>query len=159
MLTHNFVTQLTTLLKARRLKIGLTQEELAKEVGIRRATVVDIENGRNVTLNNIALIADFLEIQLLNPEKMNELSKIAPPAHREPKINARLYPQLLSLLWDRKHDFDINARKPVMITHKEAYALYEKQFRFIDVHAMKPKELNLFQRLKNTVGKGVYLAA
>ncbi|MFL9610989.1 helix-turn-helix transcriptional regulator [Methylobacillus sp. Pita2] len=157
MLTHDFITQLTTILKARRLKAGLTQEDLAREVGVRRATVVDIENGKNVTLHNIALIADFLEIQLLNTEKMNELLTVAPPDPQGPKINARLYPQLLSLLWDRKHE--VNAKKPVMITAQEAYALYEKQFRFIDIDAMVPKELNLFQRLKKTVGNGVYLAA
>lgn len=159
MLKHDFVTQLTTLLKARRLKIGLTQDELAKEVGIRRATVVGIENGKNATLHNIALIANFLDIQLLNNEKMLDLTKVLPADNRGRKINARLYPQLLQLLWDRKHDFDINAKKPVMITPHEAYNLYEKLGRFVEISNMGEKEQRLFEKLKATEGNGVYLAA
>lgn len=157
MATPNFITQLATLLKDRRVKAGITQEELAKEVGMRRATVVDIENGKNVTLNNIALVADFLEIQLAPPAKVNTIMNTQPPRAPGRRINARLYPQLLNLLWDRKHDFDAHAKAPVMITEEEAYGLYEKQNRFIDITTMTPKEKTLFQKLKNTIGKGVYL--
>lgn len=156
----DFITQLTTLLKARRLKIGMTQEQLAQELGMRRATVVAIENGKNATLHNIARIADYLDVQILSADKLAVLRTTLPEKDkRTRKINARQYPQLLQLLWDRQHDFDINASRPLMITLEEAYALYEKHARFVEVSQMAAKEQRLFTQLKNTLGNGVYLAA
>lgn len=156
----DFITQLTTLLKSRRLKTGMTQEQLAAELGMRRATVVDVENGKNATLHNIARIADFLDIQILSVDKLAELRKTLPEKDKRPrKINARQYPQLLQLLWDRQHDFDINATQPLMITLEEAYGLYEKHARYVEVSQMTAKEQRFFTQLKNTLGNGVYLAA
>jgi transcriptional regulator with XRE-family HTH domain len=51
--------------RARREELGLTQEELAAEVGIHRTYLSDVERGsRNLCLINIERLADALDLSL-----------------------------------------------------------------------------------------------
>lgn len=51
--------------RERRLKLGLTQQELADRAGLHRSYLGDIELGRrNVTIESIAKIARALEVDI-----------------------------------------------------------------------------------------------
>ncbi len=57
-------------IKARRLTLGLTQEELAREVGIGRSMVAQIERGSKIP--NIILGRDIAEVLGCSVEKLLE---------------------------------------------------------------------------------------
>jgi transcriptional regulator with XRE-family HTH domain len=58
-------------LRRRRLRAGLTQEELAERAGIHRTYLSDVERGsRNLSLINIERLAESLEM------KMSDLFKL-----------------------------------------------------------------------------------
>ena len=62
-------------------------------------------------------------------------------------INIADYPQLRNILWNRPGATTIDAR--------EAFALYEANWRFVDRSAITPREHLLIEQLKQEVGKGV----
>ena len=57
------------------------------------------------------------------------------------------YPQLRNIIWNRPGATTIDAR--------EAFALYEANWRFVDHNAMPLHERLLIEQLKQEVGKGV----
>jgi hypothetical protein len=57
------------------------------------------------------------------------------------------YPQLSKITWNRTDATTIDER--------EAFALYEANWRFVDVDAMPAHEKLLIEHLKQEVGKGV----
>ncbi|HEX5789482.1 MAG TPA: hypothetical protein VFY03_14955 [Woeseiaceae bacterium] len=56
------------------------------------------------------------------------------------------YPQLRDLAWNRNDEY---------ILSREAFQLYERNWRFIDPDRLVPKERALIDRLKATYGGGV----
>jgi len=65
-----------TVVKQRRQKLGLSQEELAAIAGLNRTYIGDIERGaRNVAIVNISRLASALEIKpsslLMSAEKLS----------------------------------------------------------------------------------------
>jgi ribosome-binding protein aMBF1 (putative translation factor) len=68
------VREIGSLLRKRRLELGLSQNQLAKKIGIRRENIRDVELGkRNFGVENLRKVLNALKI---NPkyllEKMNE---------------------------------------------------------------------------------------
>jgi len=61
------------------------------------------------------------------------------------------YPQLKLLAWNR------NPASPM--THTDAFALYEREWRHIDHEKLTDRELNLIKTLTKTCGKGHLLEA
>lgn len=61
-------------------------------------------------------------------------------------IRIRDYDQLCDLAWNRSDDF---------IPAKEAFQLYERNWRLIEPAALAPKERALIERLKDEFGSGV----
>ena len=60
------------------------------------------------------------------------------------------YPELDLILWDRAGRY---------VPEEVAFAAYEKRWKFVDQKAMTPKEHYLLQRLTETFGNGLFLAA
>ena len=56
------------------------------------------------------------------------------------------YPQLRFIAWNRPGD-DI-------LSDEDAFALYERNWRFVDQKALDDRELALIERLTNEVGHG-----
>jgi len=59
------------------------------------------------------------------------------------------YPQLRFIAWNRPGD--------QMIAEEEAFALYEHNWRFVDVQALNEDELTLIKKLNDVVGHGYFL--
>lgn len=59
------------------------------------------------------------------------------------------YPQLRMLAWSRPED--------ACVDDAEALALYESNWRLVDLEHMQPNELALLQNLTRTHGAGVLL--
>jgi hypothetical protein len=57
------------------------------------------------------------------------------------------YPQLRLIAWNRQPDS--------VVTEKEALALYEANWRWIDERTLTPEERKLIEQLVQEVGKGV----
>lgn len=52
-------------IKKARINLGYTQNEVAKETGIKQDTISKIENGvREPSLENIGILADFYEVSV-----------------------------------------------------------------------------------------------
>ncbi len=47
-------------IKTLRKASGLTQKELCEKTGVRQATIVDIEAGRNCTINTLIIVAEAI---------------------------------------------------------------------------------------------------
>lgn len=56
------------------------------------------------------------------------------------------YPQLKLIAWNRPTG---------EVSEQEAFAIYERQWRFIDVATLTDEELQLIERLKADYGHGV----
>ena len=155
MTINKFTHNLTSIIRERRIKAGMTQDQLAQALHLGRASIIAIETGKNVQLHTIAKVADYLGIRLADSHQ--QAQNHATPRKATRRINARHYPQLLSLLWDRKHHFDTDATEPVMIAPREAYRIYEAHERFIDREKMEPHEKRFLKRLINGYGGGIFL--
>tara|TARA_Y100001949_G_C15902778_1_gene293341 strand:- start:48 stop:257 length:210 start_codon:yes stop_codon:yes gene_type:complete len=66
------------------------------------------------------------------------------------KIDRTLYPELDLLLWDRAERY---------ITPKEAFATYEKRWRYLNSETITDREQALIAQLTNTIGHGHFLVA
>ena len=64
-----------------------------------------------------------------------------------PTIEIADYPQLRCITWDRPSE--------TFIDERNAFALYEANWRFVDLQSMLPHELALIERLKLEIGRGV----
>lgn len=60
------------------------------------------------------------------------------------------YPELALLVWNR------DPKRPMAA--RDAFALYERNWRFVDVERMTPEERRLLARLTAVYGNGVLLA-
>jgi hypothetical protein len=100
-------------------------------------------------------LANVVEVQLTVPAQV--AAKLA-AARRGPSFVAQLddaldrllvrladFPQLEDLAWNRTDEF---------ITAKEAFQLYERNWRFIDPSALDERERALIARLKADFGNG-----
>lgn len=61
-------------------------------------------------------------------------------------IRIQDYPQLADLAWNRRDEF---------VLAREAFQLYERNWRFVDANALVPEERRLIERLKAEFGAGV----
>ena len=100
--------------------------------------------------------AGIVHIQLAVPKPIAEKIVAARrSADFLPALNAALdrllvriadFPQLRDLAWNRSDE---------LIGAKEAFALYERNWRFIDAAQLDTKERDLLERLKLEFGNGV----
>jgi len=95
-------------------------------------------------------------VQMDLPEDTAEKLKVArgDPGFREALealldrlvVRVSEFPQLRDLAWNRAGD---------LITAREAFSLYERNWRFVDVNRLDPRERALIDRLTDTFGAGV----
>jgi len=73
-------TELGKMIKYQRRSLGLTQEELAEEVGMTKAVLGQVERGeRSITVERLVLLADRFGVTvdfLLNGYKFNEHTQV-----------------------------------------------------------------------------------
>lgn len=57
--------QLANYIRAKRRKLGLSQEQLAAKIGVRQKTLSDIENARSARLDTLMRILAILDLELV----------------------------------------------------------------------------------------------
>ncbi len=65
-------------------------------------------------------------------------------------VDRALFPELDLILWDRADR---------LIDEQDAFLKYEQRWRFIDQARLTTKECQLIERLTQTYGNGLFLAA
>jgi hypothetical protein len=100
--------------------------------------------------------AGLVNVQFAAPERLAQkiavvrragtLEQILDEALNRAVIRLRDYPQLADLAWNRGDEF---------IPAKEAFQLYERNWRFVNQHTLSEREVQLLDRLKREYGAGV----
>jgi len=100
--------------------------------------------------------AGIVQVQLAVPKALAlKIAAARGSARLLPELEATLdrmlvrvadYPQLHDLAWNRSDE---------LIPAEEAFALYERNWRFIEADRLEQRERLLIERLKNDFGSGV----
>jgi DNA-binding XRE family transcriptional regulator len=153
--------QLGGKLREARIRLGWTQREFAHRIGVHETTLVRLEaGGMGVAAVVLARALDQLGgLQSLRELRLHPSPGAGPTATGDAaprrraggariprRLNIENYPQLKQLAWNRTVK-DIDA--------EDALALYERNWRFIDLAALKDKEAKLIDGLKKKYGHGV----
>ena len=93
-------------LKARRIALDITQKELAIESGVSQRTISGLENGENISLDNLLSILRVLrllpEINLLFPEiKVNPFD-VLNLGHSKKRASSKNTKKVSSWEWEKK---------------------------------------------------------
>lgn len=151
------LAQLGERLRCARLRRGLTASAVAETAGITRVTLARIEGGEGaMSVSNLLKVLNALglrdDVALLAADAdLPDHQAHAPvPARRVPaQIKLSRFPQLQRLAWSRDPE--------TTLTPDQAFALYERNWRHVDVEHMHPRERALIDKLTQTVGHGVML--
>lgn len=145
-------------LRLARLRRGKTAEAVAADAGLTRVTLARLEAGDGAAtlatllkvMAALGLQADF-DLLAEDHEKAEATRQVRLPARRLPtRIRVDNYPQLRSIAWHLQG-------RDVEITPEQALELYERNWRHIDTDHVLPRERDLIDRLRQTVGHGVIL--
>jgi transcriptional regulator with XRE-family HTH domain len=129
---------------------------MAREAGITRVTLTRLEQGDpSVTAGTFLKVLDALSLAddlghvAADEDKRSPNEKLR--RRRVPRtVRLGAYPQLMGIAWHL-------ADKDMELTPEEAFALYERNWRHVDLDRLLPKERALIDGLTATVGKGVLL--
>lgn len=149
--------QLATLgaaLRARRKQLGINTTTMSEAAGMSRVTLHRIERGEaSVTMGAYlnAMAALGMGVQLTEPEVDRQAASLAVAGEAQQTalpdmIRLGDYPQLRQLAW---HLTGMSEIPP-----QTALALYERNWRHIDLPRLEPAERTLIDRLAATLGKG-----
>ena len=153
-MTEQSATRLQALgdvLRARRKALRLNATTVAEAAGLSRVTLHRIEKGEpSVTVgawsNVVVALGMFMQIQA--PE---QVATTAAPADRTAWLPVRIaladYPQLRSLAW-QVHGTDT-------LTPVEAFDIYERNVRHLDMQAMSAHERDLWRALQQAFLKNL----
>lgn len=134
---------LGSLVRTRRQSMQVSAQSVARAANMSRQTFNRIENGEpSVTIGAYlnALRALGLELKVVTAEHLSSVP--------EDTVRVVDYPQLKQIAWHRQAD---------TLTKREAFALYERNWRHIDQSSMDPSERNFIAGLMRTYGNGVML--
>ena len=146
-------------LRLARLRRRLTAQQVADSAGITRVTLHRAEAGdAAVTMGTyikvMAVMALDADVGLLaRDDTAGHLMQDAQlPARRAGtsfprRIRLAKYPQLRSIAWGLAEDAEVG---PI-----EAFQMYERNWRHVEMAAMEPAEQALLAKLTATIGKGV----
>jgi transcriptional regulator with XRE-family HTH domain len=128
--------QLGHLLRQARQRAGLTLEELAGRTGMSLRFLSELERGKDgASLGRVLQVAAALGVEL------------RPQSGANPLIEIDRYPELKMLGWQRAGQRFIDER--------DALALYEANWRFVDTGHLIPREAALIRQLTARHGRGV----
>lgn len=120
---------------------------LPRDEQLRRAKRAQREREREAGLVSVELklprpLADRLAVARRTPDFADQLAAMLD------RIVVRIadYPQLRDLAWNRVDEH---------IPAREAFQLYERNWRFVDAERLEPHERALLERLKSEFGGGV----
>lgn len=144
-LPESLARQLETLgalLRQRRKSLKVNATAAAESAGISRVTVHRIEKGEpSVTMGAWARLGAALGLSLAVQEpSAPQASPHDPSAWVPVQIALAEYPQLQSLAW-QVHGLET-------LTPLEAFDIYERNARHLDMQAMQPEERGLWQALQ-----------
>ena len=78
-------------LKSRRIALSITQSDLAKESGVSLGTIMNAENGDNVSLNNLISILRVIRVvenlDMLIPQKKSNPMDILDLGHNRKRVS------------------------------------------------------------------------
>lgn len=153
-------TQLLALgqqLRARRKALRVSSTAAAEAAGMSRVTLHRIEKGEPSVAGGAwaqAMAALGMVLQARNTEDSTSADNQGNPANMAEWIPVRVrlqnYPQLKALAW-QVHGTDT-------LSPAEAWGIYERNARHLDMAAMSPTELALLQALRTGLGGGATTA-
>lgn len=107
-LPESFAATCCQVLRERRLKLGLSQEEIARRSGLARSYICDVERGaRHPSLRNVSTLARALELptsELINQVEMNLVSQVDLGALKENREQNGLHSEILRYFNERLSD-------------------------------------------------------
>lgn len=125
--------QLGNALRAERKRLQMTQADLARQAGIHRQKLIQVEQGKpGVAMAAYAAVMAALRVA---------------PTLQPAEVRIAHYTQLQRLAWNRPG--------AETLTEPEALALYERNWDLVDAERMDAREHALLQHLVNRHGRGV----
>mgnify|MGYP003384696055 CR=1 FL=1 len=122
-LPESFAAVCCSVLRERRLKLGLSQEELAKRSGLARSYICDVERGaRHPALRNVAILSAALEIStsdLISDVELALASRVDVVKLKEDQIEAGLQTEIVDYLHNCMND-------GVIIADHEGFILFNQ---------------------------------
>lgn len=101
-LPESFAAMCCSVLRERRLKLGLSQEELARRSGLARSYICDVERGaRHPALRNVAILSAALEIatsDLISDVELALASRVDVVKLKESQTDAGLQSEIIEYL-------------------------------------------------------------
>lgn len=155
--TDRMMSELAHCIRQRRLSLGVSAVVAAYTAGMSRVTWHRIENAEpSVTMGAYfsALEVLGLDLELKPREVVDSGQESANPVlddtHEAIDIPLHIpiqdYPQLRQIAWHIKDNFEL--------TQAEAFGLYERNRRHLDMDQMQDHELELLKALENSSLKG-----
>jgi transcriptional regulator with XRE-family HTH domain len=144
-------------IRQRRLALGVSVVVAAYSAGMSRVTWHRIETGEpSVTMGAYLGALDALGLDIdLKPRaaaRQAPIKQVPQASHQDLNIPLQIpirnYPQLRQIAWHIREDFEL--------TPEEAFGLYERNRRHLEIGQMQTHELELFNALENSWLKGAY---
>lgn len=134
--------------RAQRKLLRVSSTAAAEAAGVSRVTLHRIENGEaSVAMGAWCNVAAALGLQLQAHGPMRAPESTADTSAGLPvEVVLSEFPQLKSLAWQVQ---GVNSLTPA-----EAYDIYERNARHLDLQAMTPQEHSLWQALQRAFAKG-----
>jgi transcriptional regulator with XRE-family HTH domain len=140
-------------IRDRRKRLRISANAAAQAGGMSRVTLHRIEKGEpSVTMGAYLTVMAALGMDTDIAGKTDgelagtDTQKATPNKPLPARIVLARYPQLAALAW--------HAPGAVDVTPEEAFALYERNWRHVDVEAMDADEKDLLDQLAQIIGKG-----
>lgn len=122
-LPESFAAVCCSVLRERRLKLGLSQEELARRSGLARSYICDVERGaRHPALRNVAILSAALEIStsdLISDVELALASRVDVAKLKESQIEAGLQTEIVEYLHSCLND-------GVVIADQDGFLFYNQ---------------------------------
>lgn len=129
-------------IRAERKRLKLSSVTTAEAAGMSRVTLYRIEKGEpSVAVGAYLSALDALGLSV----DLGAAQKKPAAVRLPPKIRVSAWPQLKRLAWQRRGD--------ATLTHEEALALYERNWRHLDQKALTAKERALIDALLAKFGR------
>lgn len=123
-LPESFAAVCCQVLRERRLKLGLSQEELARRSGLARSYICDVERGaRHPALRNVAILSAALEIStsdLISDVELSLASRVDVAKLKEAQLEAGLQTEIVDYLNNCLNDGVIIADQDGFILFNQA---------------------------------------